>query len=198
MPPESIGEAELRLFIGLEIPAEVRDAVASRIENLKHRLPAARWVRKDNFHFTLVFLGETDESRLPDLQAALAPVFGPWSPFRLQLEESGSFPPRRPARVLWVGLKEGEAICQLQAQVWKALSSVLDLEAEWKPYHPHLTVARCPRAWPRRAIDSWRQAVSGPVGESFRVSRGVLFSSHLGRGGATYEVVQSYRFEGGE
>jgi 2'-5' RNA ligase len=194
----SEGETELRLFIGLEIPAEVRDTVALKIGTLKPRLPAARWVHQDNFHFTLVFLGEANESRLPDLQGALTPVFGAWSSFRLQLEAAGSFPPRRPARVLWIGLKEDEVIRKLQAEVWRAVDSVLDLEADWKPYHPHLTVARCPRAWPRRAVDSWRQSVSGPVAESFPVSRGVLFCSHLSRRGATYEVVQSYPFEGGE
>ena len=71
------------------------------------------------------------------------------------------------------------------------------LQPEARTYHPHLTVARCSRPWPRRAAEAWVEAFPSLVGEPFEVGAGHLIRSRLGRGGATYEIVGSYPLERG-
>jgi 2'-5' RNA ligase len=162
------------------------------VERWRRELPAARWVAADNYHFTLAFLGEREERILPGLGAALAPVFAAWQPFALQLAGAGAFPPARAARVLWIGLEEGAELQGLQASVAAAVRNALGSADETRPYHPHLTVARCRKPWARPAADRWSALLPGHIGERFRVERGLLYQSFLGSSGARYEVVEEY------
>ena len=187
----------MRLFIGVAIPQPLRDEVGERIAALRRRLPAARWVAAEKLHLTLSFLGETEEAALPTLSAALQEVFARHVPFELQIAGAGWFPPGRGARVLWLGLENGRALEKLQSGVAEQLAAGLGMEWERRSYHAHLTVARCSRPWPRRAAESWVGAFPSRLGEPFEVEAGHLFRSRLGRGGATYEILQSFALQDG-
>jgi len=181
----------LRLFVALEVPESVRAEAGRRVEAVKGSLPPARWVDLDKVHLTLIFLGATDDALVPGLAAALARACSPFQPFSLALADGGTFPPRRPARVAWIGLEAPPDLQRLQAAAQAAVvSSVPSFEAEDRPYHPHVTVARCPAPWPRPAAEAFSAALAGPVGDSFPVDEVVLFESQLRRGGALYRVVE--------
>ncbi len=199
----------MRLFVALEIPAEVRSAARQRVDAVKARLPAARWVDLDHSHLTLVFLGATEDGLVPGLSAALARACAPFRPFSLALVDGGTFPPRRPARVAWIGLaalselSRREAppeLSRLQAAVQAAVvSAAPSFEAEDRPYNPHVTVARCPDPWPRPAAEAFAAALAGPTPETaepFQVDEVVLFESQLGRGGARYRAVERFPLAG--
>jgi len=182
----------VKLFVGLEIPSRVRAAVEERTEPLRRSLPAASWVSCANYHLFLGYLGETDEAHRSTVGAALSVAFASQESFEIQLVCAGSFPPDRPARVLWVGVKNGEVLERLQRSVWRSLTQVVDIEAHWRPFHPHLTVARCPRAWTRRCAAVWCRACAGKVGDPFEVRQGALFSSDPGRDSSSYQVIETY------
>jgi 2'-5' RNA ligase len=182
----------VKLFVGLEIPRRVREAVADRCANLRQALPQASWVSSDNYHLLLAFLGEVDEDSLPAIGEALRSVFASRSSFELQLAHTGSTPPMRPARTLWVGVKDWEALEKLQEAVWSSLTPVVDIEAFWRPFHAHLTVARCSKPWGRRCVEIWSQSCPGTVGEAFQVRQGALFRSRPEATGVSYEVIESY------
>lgn len=187
----------MRLFVGIAIPSSVRGEVGSRNAALRRRLPAARWVPAEKLHFTLSFLGEIQGDVLPTLAASLETVFARRRPFGLQLAGAGFFPPGRGARVLWLGVEDGNALRALQSEVAGQLKAELGVEPEARPYHPHLTLARCTRPWPRRAAVSWVGAFPSRVGEPFEVRAGHLFRSRLGRRGAAYEILETFPLAGG-
>ena len=66
----------MRLFVALELPAEVQREVAERVRRERPSLPPARWVRPEAWHLTLSFLGETDPAAVAPLERALADAFG--------------------------------------------------------------------------------------------------------------------------
>lgn len=184
----------MRLFVALEVPEAVRAEAGRRVETVKGSLPPARWVELDKVHLTLIFLGATDDALVPGLSAALARACAPFRPFSLALAGGGTFPPRRPARVAWIGLEAPPDLQRLQAAAQAAVvSSVPSFQPEDRPYHPHVTVARCPAPWPRSAAEAFSAALAGPppgIGEPFLVDEVVLFESQLGRGGARYRAVE--------
>jgi 2'-5' RNA ligase len=47
----------MRLFVALEIPSGVRENLAGLIERLRAVSPRTRWVREENLHVTLKFIG---------------------------------------------------------------------------------------------------------------------------------------------
>ena len=188
----------MRLFVALPLPEAVRVPLARRAAELRPELPAARWVPASNLHLTLVFLGEIEPGRRPALERALAPCFAGTPPLGLRLSGGGCFPPRRPARVAWVGLEPAPALARLQPAVAAAVAGSLERPPESRPYHAHLTLARCRRPWPRRAVERWERAFAGPQGPAFEVEAGHLMLSRLGPGGARYESVAAFALGGVE
>lgn len=192
----------MRLFVALEIPEPVRREVARRMSGLRDRLPRARWVDPEMLHLTLLFLGQVDDSKVPALAGALRAAFAKHSPLDLRLSGGGAFPPRRPARVAWVGLSEDrqapEDLGALQADVSAAAVEAIGFEPEERPYHPHVTLARCDPNWPRDAVDKFAAAFPGEIGQPWTADRGVLMESRLSPKGARYSVVEGFPLRGGE
>jgi len=189
----------LRLFIALEIPEPPRRDVRRRVDAVRDRLPRARWVDlAENLHLTLLFLGETAEGDVPALAARLREAFARCPPLGLRLGSGGTFPPGRPARVAWIGLEAPEALSTLQEAITRAAVDTLGFEPEERPYHPHVTLARCPDPWRREAIDKLKAALTGPVGPPFVADHGVLFESKLSPKGARYRAVETFPMTGEE
>jgi 2'-5' RNA ligase len=186
----------MRLFVAIEVPEGPREEARRRLEAVRGQLPPARWVDPDAIHLTLIFLGAIDESALPTFSAALAAAASARAPFTMALAGGGTFPPRRPARVAWMGVEAGPGLAALQAAVSAAAVQAVGYEPESRPYNPHITLARCPENWPRPAIETWTAAFAGPVGEPFPVSRAALFESRLSPGGARYRVVETFPLNG--
>jgi RNA 2',3'-cyclic 3'-phosphodiesterase len=186
----------MRLFVALEVPEAVRREVERRLAAVRTNLPPAHWVSPEAIHLTLVFLGEIEPARLDPLTAALEQAAALHPPLALALADGGTFPPRRPARVAWVGVVAGPGLGALQADVERAAVAAGGIAPEDRPYHPHVTLARCSDAWPRAAIDTFTTAFAGPVGEPFTAAEVLLIESQLGRGGARYRTAAQFPLGG--
>jgi len=188
--------------VALEVPEGPRREAERRVREARRALPPARWVDLAELHLTLLFLGAVADERVADLTAALGRACAPRRPFTLRLAGGGTFPPRRPARVAWLGVDAGAAspeLAALQAGIAAAADAALagsGYEPEDRPYFPHVTLARCPEPWPRSAAERFAAAFGGPVGEPFAVERAVLVESRLGRGGPRYREEASLPFGG--
>lgn len=179
----------MRLFVALEIPQAVRREVARRIAGLRDRLPRARWVDPEILHLTLLFFGQVDEARVPGLAAALRRAFAEHPPLELRLAGGGTFPPRRPARVAWVGMEAPDDLASLQAGATRAAVESIGFAPEERPFHVHVTLARCEPFWPRDAADKFAAAFPGAIGQPWTADHGVLFESKLSPRGPRYREV---------
>lgn len=185
----------MRLFVALEISEAVRRELARRVAALRDRLPRARWVDPEMVHLTLLFLGETPADQVPALSAKLHEAFARHPPMTLRLSGGGTFPPKRPARVAWVGLDAPEELAAVQADAVAAAVETVGFVPEDRPFKSHVTLARCDPNWPRDAAEKFAAAFPGEVGPPFRVDRGVLMESKLSPRGARYTVVEELPLE---
>ena len=188
----------MRLFVALEIPEAVRREVTRRVAGLRDRLPRARWVDPEKIHLTLLFLGQVEDAKVPALAARLREAFAKHPPLDLRLEGAGTFPPRRPARVAWIGMEAPEDLAALQKDVTEAAVAAVGFEPEARPYNPHVTLARCEPNWPRDATEKFAAAFPGTLGQPWTAERGVLMESKLSPRGARYSVVEGFPLEGEE
>jgi len=190
----------MRLFLAIEIPQAVRREVARRIAGLRDRLPRARWVDPEILHLTLLFFGQVDEAKVPALGTALRDAFARHLPMELRLAGGGTFPPRRPARVAWVGMEAMESadaaddLAALQADATAAAVESIGFEPEDRPFHPHVTLARCEPFWPRDAAEKFAAAFPGAVGQPWTADHGILFESKLSPKGPRYRPVELLPF----
>lgn len=141
----SDGPATLRLFIAVELPAEVRE----RLSTLQHQLQRAgleglRWARPEGIHITLKFLGETPAAQRPAIENALAAAADGVRAHHLTLGKLGRFGSRNATRVLWVDVAgDTEALQDLQKRVDERIAP-LGFPPETRPFAAHLTLARVP------------------------------------------------------
>ncbi len=134
----------IRAFIAVQLPDEVKDALGEVQRALKSRVSpsAVRWVRPEQMHLTLFFLGDTDTDKLPSVRDAMDVVATSHAPFVMRLGGVGCFPNARRPRVVWVGLAEEEAqLVSLKAALDASLAP-LDWTPDDKPFRAHLTLGR--------------------------------------------------------
>jgi len=130
----------MRLFIAILIPPDLMQQLGRLQAQLKAQLPdrALRWVAPENFHFTLLFLGEQPEERIPTIEQAMQTAAQQVQPFEVTLGGLGTFPNWRHPAVLWIGAQTGE---EPMGRVAAALECMLVGRAD-KPFHAHVTLAR--------------------------------------------------------
>jgi 2'-5' RNA ligase len=175
----------VRLFVAVELPEEVRRAAVELAEAARPALPPASWVRPENLHLTLVFLGDADAARLPDLRRALGEACRGRRAFAAETAAPGAFPPRGPVRVLWLGLEPADALRAL-AEGLRAELDGAGFAFDRKPFRAHVTLARARSPWPAAARE--RIAALAPVPRRFDVAEAVLFESRLAPGGSRYSA----------
>jgi 2'-5' RNA ligase len=184
-----------RLFVAVDLPEEVREALHRLQSDLRQReLSGLRWVRPEGVHLTLKFLGETPAERVPAIEGALATALLGTEPFRLALGAPGTFGGRRGPRVVWLDITgDVQRLRGLQAAVEGAMVGV-GFAPEERQYSPHLTLARVPqppRPGTAERVSRALEAVEPPRVE-FEVREIVLIRSRLQPGGAVYERLAGF------
>lgn len=183
----------MRLFIALELPAPVKQALAEAQTELRRARASVSWSKPENLHLTLKFLGETDAARLPELAAAGAATAAKTAPFALELTQVGGFPNLRQPRVLWVGLAGARAsLLRLHGELETQLAAQ-GFPRETKPLHPHLTLGRVKPGADVRPLVELAPHVQVPS-VAFTVSELVLMESQLHPSGSIYTPLHRAAF----
>ena len=153
----------MRLFTAIDIPPDIRAALATLVHRLRP-LAKLNWVPVEKLHITTKFIGEWPEERLDELKRALAPVKAP-APVDIVIRGLGRLP-----RVLYAGVEPNPALTALAA----ATDQAVGIPAEARAYSPHVTLARTRKRVPR--IDFEPSKIG-----SFRASSFALYLSAAGK-----------------
>ncbi len=185
----------VRAFVALPLPAAYQDGLAAVRRDWERRLRSKlAWTRPGNWHLTLKFLGDVEESLLPRVQAALAAVR--FTEFAVQGGEGGFFPPRREGRrwqprVFWMGLARGGAEAAALVSAMEKALLPLGFPAEERPFSAHLTLARV--KWPEP--DPWDEVLADLAGRPwpvFSAAGFTLYRSVLGPAGPQYTPLAGF------
>lgn len=187
----------MRLFLAIELPSELLDALQSAIEPLHVEAPELAWVPAAKRHLTLKFLGEVLEHRVDHISEMIDRVAATQRPFGMNLGGVGAFPNFRRARVLWIGV-EHEARLELLHHDLEVAADALGFELEGRAFRPHVTLARVRTPLESERIRKLARAArridfvaTAPAGEI------TLFESMLAPGGARYRRVHAATLSGG-
>lgn len=186
VPPVAVDRAaRMRLFVAVEVPDGVRDAVEAAVAPLRPLAPALRWTEPAQWHLTVAFLGGTPPGQLTEVREAVGDVAAAAHPFTLRLSgKAGTFR----GGVLWAGLEEAPMLAELVGALRERVAPLgFDLGDE--PFRGHLTLARASRGDHRTAEVAERY--QGPR-SPWTVRNVALMRSRLGIGGARYTVTQEW------
>lgn len=173
----------MRLFIAFDVSEETE----RYLRELQKQLPAdSKLSLAKEFHLTLKFLGDVDETTLEKIKSALSCV--KFSPFTAKTRMIGVFPDRRMIRVVWVGLEPDDKIVALQKEIESALISIFPKDEQ---FHPHLTLARVKFVKDKTAFIGALKSLKAKEIE-FQVTSFRLMKSKLTPQGPVYEIVQEF------
>ncbi|MCE2510904.1 MAG: RNA 2',3'-cyclic phosphodiesterase [Alphaproteobacteria bacterium] len=174
----------LRLFVGIALPEEVQ----VRLGMLCSGLPNARWVRPENLHMTLRFIGEVGEDVAEDVDDSLQGIRA--QSFSMSLSGLGFFGNGRSPRQVWVGVERNPLLLHLQEKIESAIVRA-GLPPERRKFVPHVTLARL-RGQNVARLQSFL-SVHEPFREGpFAVDCFTLFSSKLSHNGSIYRAEADY------
>jgi len=183
-----------RIFIAINLPEEIK----TTLSNYQIKWPdlPCRWVKKENLHITLAFLGYlTDEELVRVINLTKKTVLN-FYPFTVLLNKICYAPPNKiPPKMVWALGEKSAQLLKLQKELVKEIQgSIKMLKNEDRDFTPHVTLGRI-KAWQFRQIEpEERPQVEEDINLQFRVGSIEVMESYLKRGGAEYEILETCKF----
>jgi RNA 2',3'-cyclic 3'-phosphodiesterase len=161
-----------RLFVAIDLPESTRQLLA----DLDPKIRGVRWTEAGQMHLTLGFFGDVPEAIDLALREKLTRIeFGA---FFLPITGVGAFPQKGPPKIIWIGVgKAHPHLFQIYKRVQEAALAA-GLEPELRPWHPHITIARC-RDVALQSIRKFLQANVDLDAGMMRVDAFYLYASKL-------------------
>lgn len=168
-----------RLFVAIDMP----EAVTNLLTDLHADIPGVRWLRRDQIHLTVSFLGHVGPSAEETLKEKLAAIRS--TSFFMPVTGVGAFPAKGRPNVIWAGAGTGHP--QLFHVYKKVQEAALGagLHPELRAWHPHITFARCRDVSPE-SIRPFLKANADFDAGLIRVESFSLYSSMPGPLGSAY------------
>jgi 2'-5' RNA ligase len=189
----------IRAFIAIMLPdwmitevETIQTSLRSRLER-ESLLAPVRWVRPQQVHLTLRFLGAIAPDTVHELEAALTRACQDTGAFQLHAEGLGCFPHTRNPRVIWLGLGgEVERLHQLQARIEREVGQLCEY-SESGSFRPHLTLARVKTTnrQEARRVGSIIESTTIARLDSWPVQGITLMRSELSSRGSTYSELST-------
>ncbi len=177
----------MRLFIACDLSPAQKHELETIQHNLTSYLSGIRWVKPQGLHLTLSFLGDLNENLIGPIQKVLENVSATANPFLLKLGGCGVFPNPSQARVLWVGVREGEeALQRIKKELDYGLED-LGYKIEKRQYKPHLTLGRMRYPVDVKLIRRFIEETENFTSTVVKVSTLILYESRLTAHGAFYD-----------
>lgn len=132
----------IRAFIAIEMPAKIIDGLKEIQHELKDTSNKVTWVKPENIHLTIKFLGDIEADKIDSIAGLLEGAAAKSHSFDISVKGVGGFPTIDNPRVLWVGIEESNVnLFALYNNIEDALSAI-SFAKEERPFKPHLTLGR--------------------------------------------------------
>jgi len=169
-----------RLFIAIRLPHDESFLTAlSDLRSVSNKLDKINWIRPDNLHITLKFLGETKPELIPSIENKIVGLISGISPFTITLNRIGAFGSRYQPRIIWIGSKDTiKEIDYLHKGLEKQMQT-LGYKHSFGNFVPHATIARIHNINDKKFF--WKQIESHThlFNFNFQVKEIILFESIL-------------------
>ncbi|MFH1784390.1 MAG: RNA 2',3'-cyclic phosphodiesterase [bacterium] len=181
----------MRTFIALELSDEVRSNISRAIDECRSISPQVKWVKQDNIHITLRFLGEVNPADIENVEKATRAASQGHAGFSVAFKGMDGFPNIRNPRVIWVGVTAGgNVVSELSEKIARELICYGFIPDERK-FVPHVTIARIKmlknKAGLAKKVESFKISDFG----SASIRRIVIMESMLTSTGPRYSVVKA-------
>jgi len=180
-----------RTFVALLLPEDWMDYLAKLSRDLASGTSGLSWVKPENFHMTVRFLGDLGDSGVRRVCDTVTEAAAPLPAPRARLGDLGAFPNLARPRVLWLGFAEGGPELETTGKSVNDALRKAGFGPPDKPFRPHLTLARVREG--ARGLDLVRGAKIPPRPDAGLLDRIVVMKSDLHPTGSRYTALTEIR-----
>lgn len=177
----------MRVFIGIKV------LEPSLLKKIKHSInskycPRIKWVKKENLHLTLVYIGTIQPTEIEKIKPILSRIAQKNQPFNMTIKGIGLFKKKRKNTILWLKVSPIKEFKALQKGLLDMVKSELQiLQDEHETFTPHITIGRCSK------YISLPEQLPYLINET-QIIRGIqLFESRSTTNGIEYKIVDQFK-----
>ena len=182
--------ARIRTFIAVDLAAAVKSRLTALQEQLGRSAGGVKWTPPQNFHLTLLFLGEVEELDVVSICRLVQQRTRKHAAFAIDVAGLGAFPNLRRPKVLWAGITDG--VPELRALHADLEEGLLDLgcyRREDREYTPHLTLGRLSHDDRSEEWGPVLAKLSDWQGGTTQVDEVLVMASEMRRSGPEYSIL---------
>ena len=194
----------IRAFIAIELNEQIKEAIRQFQEHLKPLGCDISWVKPENAHLTLKFLGDVKIKMIPSITETLESLCRDLNPFDTALTQAGVFPDLRHPRVVWIGLDDTDGnLARLAGSLETALGNIgfsakggsaSGGKKEKRDFQAHITVGRVRTLKNVAQLCEALKKFSVPSGIKQSSGQIILYKSTLTPQGPVYEKLKEFHF----
>jgi 2'-5' RNA ligase len=189
---------KVRTFIAIKLTPEIISKISGMQEELKRTGAQVKWVKPENIHLTLKFLGHITSEELEKVKIATRETLKPFKSFGISISGLGAFPKIEYPRVIWVGVDEGkEELKRMTSNLEERLAQI-GFAKEKREFSPHLTIGRVKSSKRKeRLIEAFTKFTAAHLG-SMKVDKIAIIKSELKLQGPVYTSLEEIDLRGEE
>ncbi len=132
----------IRTFIAIDLSEENQNKLALIQDKLKECPTCVRWVKPENIHLTLKFLGDISQNKIQKIIKLIPGIYKDAAPFAFDITHLGAFPKISRPNIIWVGIENNAD--KLRGLADKLEHGLVSLGFAKKPkkFSPHITIGR--------------------------------------------------------
>ena len=181
----------IRTFLAVPLPNEVKGKKNMFFSTIDHSNVQINWIKSQNLHLTLKFIGYTPENMFGEIVSELSEIFKNQKPFSISVKDTGCFPfPERPS-TLWMGIDGNtNPLKNLVLNIENTMEK-LGFPRSYKKFYPHITIARI--KYPQKLtpdIQIFLKSHYDPI--DLTIDRVQFLASELLKTGTLYSTIKSF------
>ncbi len=184
-----------RVFLSISLPETVVNEIERVVDKLKRILPyGIRFVPQENWHITLIFLGNRTEEEIQKLIRSSEKIGSITSPVPVEIDSIAYGPNSRNPRMIWANTTPKTSLCleKLSNLILQDLkNNQANITAIERVLNGHITLAR---------LADYIDKTKLPIIDfkcliSFQTKNFTLVESELDPKGATYSTIADFKFQ---
>jgi 2'-5' RNA ligase len=179
----------MRIFIGIKLNETLLDKIEKFLKPLKKNHSPVKWVKRENLHITLKFIGEIPVKKYQEIQNILSQHNFNTGPLDLEVKGCGKFGKGNSLNILWVGINNNKKL----EEIYNTIENLLDkagIAKENRRFKPHITVGRNKKSYNFKSIFKIIEEKRFDFVSNFMVSHFQIFKSELTPDGPIYTIMK--------